>query len=132
MAVVGRKVNREELAWSAGFFDGEGYTHNRPQVKNGRVPPMMTVAQIEMWPLERLQRALFGIGKIYGPYISKQKNRKPYWQYSIHRAGDVIAVTGLLWKWLGPTKRLQIQTALAKFYSTPLKKSGRPRAKVAA
>jgi hypothetical protein len=77
-----RTVDREELSWAAGFFDGEGCFS---LVRNFRYPTVR-IAQAEREPLERFQAAVGGIGKVYGPYAPRHKDtwsRKPQYSYQI-------------------------------------------------
>ena len=75
-----------EIAWAAGFLDGEGSfsckSNSRSKKDPSRTYPnfMFHVTQVARSPLERLVD-LFGL-KIYGPY--RQKNRpttKPFFYY---------------------------------------------------
>ena len=65
----------------------------------------MSAGQTDRQVLDKLQEALFGLGKIYGPY--KQKNRKhsDYFYWRTTRFEEVQAVVALLWNWLSPVKR---------------------------
>jgi hypothetical protein len=55
--------NREELAWAAGFFDGEGsFSWTMPAAFGWAV-----INQTNRASLERFKRAVAGLGKIYGP-----------------------------------------------------------------
>lgn len=55
-------VNDTDIAWCAGFFDGEGCTH-----KTGPYALRLTVVQSDRSVLEKF-KAVFPDGKIYGPY----------------------------------------------------------------
>lgn len=99
---------REELAWAAGFYDGEGSTTSRHA--NGYVGIM--VKQVEPDVLSRFRDSL-GLGKVYGPYEGVGK-RKPYWAFTVTGFEYVQAAIALMWVWLGPTKRLQATLALRR------------------
>ena len=104
--------DREELAWAAGFFDGEGcfsWTKDWGCV---------VIHQTVLAPLERFQRAVGDIGKIYGPYVQRQQDgwkRKPQWAYRAHRREHVQAIAGMLWFKLGPTKRRQALSVISRY-----------------
>jgi hypothetical protein len=104
-------IDREELAWAAGFFDGEGcfcYT------KSGRYVGVR-VAQTALEPLERFRTALVNVGKIYGPYQQKHRDRwskKPQFAYQVTGHERVQAIAAMLWFKLGSAKRAQATRAL--------------------
>lgn len=111
-------MNREELAWAAGFFDGEG--HTRGHTKDGRWPaPIMQVSQIDERPLIRFQAAVLGIGTIKGPRIPISVDgysRKPYWYYKTTNWRDTQTVIALLWYFLSEPKRAQIAACFRRFH----------------
>lgn len=100
-------IDREELAWAAGFFDGEGCFS---YVKTARYG-VATISQTSPEPLQRFQRAVGGLGKIYGPYEQKAHrdrwSRKPQWSFRAQRRDDVQAIAAMLWFKLGTVKRSQ-------------------------
>ena len=105
-------VGRAELAWAAGFFDGEGTTIARgyaarpgyrqlsitvPQACREGVPPVLL----------RFQRAMLGMGHITGPeddgmYVLRFGARE-----------EARLVLELLWPYLGRVKRAQATRALS-------------------
>lgn len=106
-------MDREELAWAAGFFDGEGSTGTYSKVgRRGSIH--MTVGQDHLELLERFHRAVLGIGSIYGPY---KNSKQRYWKAFGHE--DVQAAGALLWSFLGPIKRAQWKTALKQWSDLP-------------
>lgn len=104
-------LDSHELAWAAGFFDGEGYVGARQRGERWEHPGL-TIAQIAKEPLDRFRLAVGGIGNITGPYRPKNPNGQPYYQYSLHGFVPVQAVTAMLWRWLCSVKRAQCATAL--------------------
>jgi hypothetical protein len=103
-------IDREELAWAAGFFDGEGTTHCRAY-PTGRIEVRITVAQTDMRPLTRLRDAV-GFGNINGPYMRKSPNHQPIFVYAISTHEKVQAFIAMVWKWLSDVKREQATRAL--------------------
>lgn len=99
---------REELAWAAGFWDGEGHygVNNRNQLV-GRI------VQASKSPLIRFQRVVGG--KLYGPYTRAQSNRKPVWSLQFNGFEKVQALGAMLWIFSSRPKRQQFMTAINKW-----------------
>ena len=113
-------VRRLELAWAAGFFDGEGSTfvhgrrrHPKISITQAPDPPNGTPAGV----LDRFYRAVGEIGNVEGPYREKTGGLK--WLYIANGHEMVPAVIALLWTWLGPVKREQPPTALTQCRTVP-------------
>lgn len=125
-----QKINREELAWAAGFFDGEGCTtvsahKNGP--RKGYKNLHITVAQTDKRPLERLL-SIWKKGKIYGPYTRKNNPRvSPYYKLNISGLENVNKVISSMWPWLGDIKREQAIRRIeemTEYCNRPNKKTG--------
>lgn len=104
---------REELAWAAGFFDGEGsvgcYKNSRPGVRARRWS--VTIQQKTPPVLHRFQMAVGGLGQVGGPY--KTKGRDIY-TYRSCRFEHVQAIMAMLWVFLSEQKRADFKrSALA-------------------
>ena len=105
-------MQRTELAWAAGLFDGEGstgaylfnggrQTYLRMQLRqNGHTQPVV---------LERFQRAVGG-GLIHGPHRSKTT---PQWNW-VANGPAAYRVLRLLWPYLSDPKRDQANRAITK------------------
>jgi hypothetical protein len=104
-------LDRAELAWAAGFFDGEGSTIARslksrpgyhqlnvtvPQSGRDGVPPVLL----------RFQRVMFGMGHINGP-----SNDGIYMLRYLARE-EARLVLDLMWPHLGDIKRAQATRAI--------------------
>ncbi len=68
-----------ELAWAAGFFDGEGcvHVHRRDQIVQ------LQVGQTEETTLQRFAKAV-GLGNVTGPYDPKRRNSNVYWRWQVY------------------------------------------------
>jgi len=104
-----------ELAWAAGFFDGEGYVGSTLRF-NGtkryrRIDVQIT--QIDAEVLERFRDAV-GVGKVYGPYHSKRRIN-PMWKYGVGSVHDVMHVLDLLRPYLCSIKTKQAEEAVRTF-----------------
>jgi hypothetical protein len=100
-------ATREELAWAAGFFDGEGCVgaYAGPPSKGGvrRRYLRVSVAQKQR-PLLDKYLGIFGCGAVY------EDKRRPMhaYQASGRAAFDVV---NRLWPWLGEQKRADFKRA---------------------
>ena len=63
---TGTWPDREELAWAAGFFDGEGCFSYTEKARYG----VATITQADIRPLDRFKTAV-RVGNVYGPYDKK-------------------------------------------------------------
>jgi hypothetical protein len=98
-------MNLKELAWAAGFYDGEGCTGvNRG---NGHAYPLLQLNQTDQRPLARFARAV-GQGAIKGPYKYRARpTRSPLWVWYCGNFEGAQATIALLWPWLSEPKREQ-------------------------
>jgi hypothetical protein len=103
-----------ERAWAAGFFDGEGTV----SVGGGERPqPSMEIPQSSAHGIpDSLVRfkSVVGRGSITGPHPPRNPwARLPSYRWELGGHRNVEIVAGLLWLWLGSTKRSQIEWALS-------------------
>lgn len=103
--------NQADLAWAAGFFDGEGSTIARaltsrpgyyqlnvtvPQSGRDGVPPLLL----------RFQRVMLGMGHINGP------NDEFIYMLRFNAREEARLVLKLMWPYLGDVKRTQAREAV--------------------
>jgi hypothetical protein len=103
-----------ELAWAAGFFDGEGSTFlQKPEKTRPDAPSTvkMSISQVCKGNLVRWQAAV-GEGSITGPYQQHGLNARPHWKLDV-ASGRVKATLDKLWPYLGEEKKRQADAALA-------------------
>lgn len=98
-------MSSTELAWAAGFFDGEGHTREKG---NKQSTSELQVGQKYVHCLERLKKAVGGYGRIYGPY-RKEKGGLYYW--TVSRTSHVDIVLNQLWPYLSKFKKEQAEKA---------------------
>jgi hypothetical protein len=113
-------INREELAWAAGFFDGEGNIRVaivKYKYKN-YYKPVLQIAQVEVENLYRFNKAIQYLGNITGPY-GKQ------WKLVINNFECMQATIAMMWEWLGDVKREQAIQTLNRTRYTGLGRLGR-------
>jgi hypothetical protein len=124
-------VDREALAWAAGFFDGEGcFFHGvRKRYGNSKGGPYhrteTRMTQAHPAVLERF-REVVGLGQVYGPYAKQGPRDRPQWQYVAYGWRQTQAIIALLWPWIGEVKRLQAKNVLRQVRENPPRKPGRP------
>jgi hypothetical protein len=102
-------MDRHELAWAAGFFDGEGWAAKRKRGVQSRInqagPNGMPAV------LLKFQRAV-GVGRLKGPHLEEGK-QDLYWWEATSRP-DVGRVADLIGPWLCPAKRTEFERALGR------------------
>lgn len=119
-------VAETEIAWAAGFFDGEGsvgaYCVDLQRQAN-RSRLIACVVQKPRQPLDRFQRAMGGLGRI--SFRAGAKSPCHVWKVTsvpdVQRAYDTLA------KYLSEPKQAQFATAFARWNARPLQH--RPRTK---
>ena len=106
--------DRAELAWAAGFFDGEGSTivhtdESRPLYL--RLEVAVPQAGHDGLPavLLRFQRAVGGLGRVVGP------ERDDLYKFMSSGRLEALAIVALLWDQLGQVKRAQANDAIRTF-----------------
>lgn len=100
-----------ELAWAAGFFDGEGSTCLSRNV------PRIQVSQNELEPLQRFANAV-GVGKITKRW--RTNGFKDRWNYMYYASGgNCTQVIRKLWPYLSSIKRSQALRAYARIEDNP-------------
>lgn len=108
-------MNREMLAWAAGFFDGEGSMGFYDSFSNyrgrryGTKKLILQVTQKEPDILYRLATVL-DCGVVRGPYLKSRKY--PIYRYTVQDFEHIQATVALLWAWLGSSKQKQCAHAL--------------------
>lgn len=100
------RFDTHELAWAAGFFDGEGWCSSKSNP--GQKGLNMGVVQAkDKHVIDRFQNAVLGLGT--RSYRERpEANLLPQWKWHTQRFEHLQAVTALLWKWLSPVSRKKI------------------------
>lgn len=105
------QISKLELAWAAGFFDGEGTTVCARH-KDGCRALHITVGQVELENLTRFQASLSGLGHITGP--RRLPNRQPFYVWRAYGSNAQQSVN-ILTPYLGRVKREQATKALLEW-----------------
>jgi hypothetical protein len=103
----------EELAWSAGFFDGEGCVglRRRPRCV---AQLQISISQCDRRVLDRFAAAVGG-GRVYGPHTpaGATPNQNPRYQYVATGASLVPSIMDAIYPWLSAVKREQYERTMA-------------------
>lgn len=103
-------MNLTELAWAAGFFDGEGHVALQSS-------PLVSIHQTDRAVLDRFQVAV-AVGLVAGPYA--KGHWSPAWVYRTSNWRDSQVVLALLWKFLSAPKRAQFHDRFSRYLARPL------------
>jgi hypothetical protein len=100
-------MDRHELAWAAGFFDGEGWAN-----RSGRgVQSRINQADPAGMPEVLLKfRSVVGVGRLKGPQRVEGKQDLYWWEATSRN--DVARVAALIGPWLCRPKRMEFERAL--------------------
>lgn len=104
------RIDPAELAWAAGFFDGEGSTFarteaSRPGYRRLNVAVPQSGGASVPDALKRFQAAMLGMGTIGKPRLG-------IYQWRAIDFTQAHATIGLLWPELGEVKRIQAAAAI--------------------
>jgi len=102
-------MDRHELAWAAGFFDGEGWANRSGRGVRSRINQAGADGMPEV--LIRF-RQIVGVGRLKGPTVVDGK-RDLYWWEASSRP-DVARVADLIGPWLCAVKRAEFGRALGR------------------
>ena len=107
----------EEIAWLAGFFEGEGSLdvgHRGPLLK--RTARIKLVVQISVVSTDRdvLERAQFvsGLGAIYADSQIGPLGTKQIWRWKVCKRADVLSLVSAMRPWLGSRRRQRVDEAI--------------------
>lgn len=102
---------RENLAWVAGFFDGEGYAGHTPCGRHFQ--STVAIRQKHVAPLLKVQQ-IIGFGNVRGPYYKHRDTKTfEFYEYAIGKFEHIQAFGALVWTWLGPAKRSQFRKIMS-------------------
>src|SRR2546430_3592500 len=100
-------MDNHDLAWAAGFFDGEGWAAFQHRGTRARINQTGLDGVPEV--LLKFQR-IVGVGRIDGPLLKEGKKPLYYWEATSR--SDVARVAELIGPWLCPVKRAAFEGAL--------------------
>jgi hypothetical protein len=113
-------MDRYELAWAAGFFDGEGWAAAVTGPGRRTAQPQVRVNQADARGvpevLVRFRNALGGLGRIGGPH--SEERRIDLYRWEVSSRGDVELLHHFLAPWLGQAKLVEFSSALERAAAT--------------
>ena len=100
-------MESHDLAWAAGFFDGEGWANRQRRGVNSRI----NQASLDGFPevLTKFQR-IVGVGRIHGPVIAE--GRQPLYYWDATSRPHLLQVVDRIAPWLCPVKRAEFERTL--------------------
>jgi hypothetical protein len=118
-----RTYRRDELAWAAGLFEGEGCF----SLLQGNKASTAGINMIDRDVIERFCR-IVGFGRVYAK-PPREAHHKMQWQWKVASFEYFQATVALLWPWLGKRRKrraLEILRAKRRYFA---KGRGRGRAR---
>lgn len=100
-------MESHELAWAAGFFDGEGWANRSGRGVHSRINQAGLDGVPEV--LTKFQR-IVGVGRIHGPVITE--GRQPLYHWEATSRPDLARVVEGIGPWLCPVKRAEFERTL--------------------
>lgn len=134
-------IDREELAWAAGWFEGEGSVGGhqvRSRTPKNPVPwnqrpvkwavPRLSMRNTELSQLRRFKLAVGGLGNIRGPFKPHPRTfgKKPYYRYAVTNYEDVQAVVAMLGGFMTGQKKQEMYERFLKYHEDWTANGGRP------
>ena len=102
-------LDTHEIAWAAGFFDGEGCTTCNGKLENKNPTLCVIISQVYKPNLYRFKKAVLGLGSVH------ERSNRTTNEYKVSTFERSQAVISLLWKYLSGDKKAQYKRTL-KYY----------------
>jgi hypothetical protein len=102
-------MDRHELAWAAGFFDGEGWAAKRKRGVHSRINQAGPNGMPEV--LLKFHR-IVGVGRLKGPQLKEGRQDLYWWEAT--SGADIARVAELIGPWLCRLKRQQFERTLGQ------------------
>jgi|SRR5678816_4000552 len=106
------EIDKVKLAWASGFYDGEGSISCRALRLNNAPRLSLSLSQVELGPLKKFKRCLWGLGKIYGPMFHGANHIYRWETTGFERCQMGII---LMWNELSDVKKEQAKKALTLY-----------------
>lgn len=107
------QTRREQLAWAASLFNGEGSTGSYRRHR-----AIVTLSQGDRWVLDQFRSAVMDLAEVRGPYKvngpTPGRAYKPRYTFAVQTFEKCQAIIAMLWPWLSPEKRAQAAVAFGR------------------
>lgn len=106
-------MDEHELAWAAGFFDGDGWAALARQKGRRSRQPQARINQGSLTGVPEVLlrfRDAVGVGRVAGPNI--EEGRQPLYWWVASSRGDVTRTGELIGRWLSGQKRAQFRSTV--------------------
>jgi hypothetical protein len=113
-------LDEHELAWAAGFFDGDGWAAlvREKQRRTGQPKAQINQGSLTGVPEVLLRfRDAVGVGRVAGPKV--EDGREPLYRWVASSRGDVTRVGSAIGPWLSDQKRDQFAAAVGLTFRAP-------------
>ena len=108
----GSVFNREDLAWAAGLFEGEGCF-----TLSGRGTARAILNMTDEDVVRRFAQ-IVRVGGIRGKRVIRPQH-KPQWEWTVQNHEGVQALIAVLWPWLGQRRRSRAVEVLRLTHARP-------------
>lgn len=102
--------NREDLAWAAGLFEGEGFVGPHDYRKH-RPAWMMAVVMTDEDVVRRFHR-IVGVGTVCGPAKPRAEGHLPTWRWQVASRKYIYALCVALWPFMGRRRQERMTQAI--------------------
>ena len=113
-------MDEHELAWAAGFFDGDGWAAlvREKHRRTGQPKAQINQGSLTGVPEVLLRfRDAVGVGRVAGPKV--EDGREPLYRWVASSRGDVTRVGSAIGPWLSDQKRAQFAAAVGLTFRAP-------------
>jgi hypothetical protein len=131
--MVGGAVHKDDIAWAAGLFEGEGcisFTRSkRSHWRNSQTQGRVSVAMTDQDVVERFAKIMgFGTVEYLGvPQSRDGYNRKATWRWRAQSYEHVQATIAMFWSYLGTRRKARAKEILSILQQETVAFSQRPR-----
>lgn len=117
---------RENIAWAAGLFEGEGCVgvYSKPSGSRGpRKGPTMKITMTDRDVLDKFH-GIVGVGSISGPQRHKGKeHHKEFWSWACNGTEKVQALLAAFWPFLCSRRQAKAADVIREMATIPLRAS---------
>jgi hypothetical protein len=100
---IAENWSRENLAWAAGLFEGEGCIH-----RGQKQAITLAVAMTDFDVVEKFH-FIVGVGNVNGPYLANNPRHLQRWRWSTGNFQHAQALLAALWPWLGHRRKAKAE-----------------------